>query len=67
MRQALATALTLWAVLAVALVLAVSRHPATGTVASQSPQVVVVRSANGKLTPVALPSAPAVHATTRTS
>jgi hypothetical protein len=68
MRRLLATGLTLWAVLLVALVLAVSRHqPATTSAAQQQPTVVLVRSQSGKLTPVVLPAQTTTHATTRTS
>jgi hypothetical protein len=67
MRRLLATALTLWSVLLVALVLAVSRHQPTATTAAQPPTVVLVRSKSGQLTPVVLPSSSPVHATTRTS
>ena len=67
-RRLLATALTLWSVVLVALVLAFAGHrPNTTTSAAQQPTVVLVRSQSGKLTPVVLPSASPVHATTRTS
>jgi hypothetical protein len=68
MRRLLATALTLWSVLLVALVLAVSRHQPAATSAAQPPTVVLVRTQSGKLTPVVLPSqTTTTHATTRTS
>lgn len=63
MRRVLAAAASLWAVLAVALVLAVTHRPAVASQAPSAATVVLVRQANGKLT--ALPAA--THATTQTS
>jgi hypothetical protein len=69
LRRLIATALTLSAVVVVALALAVSRHQPTATSAAQTPTVVLVRTDDGKLTPVVVPSQTqtTTHATTRTS
>jgi predicted lipid-binding transport protein (Tim44 family) len=66
MRRVWVTVLTVWALLAILAVLAWARHPVAMSAAPASPQVVVVRGANGVSRTVLLPASPA-HATTQTS
>ena len=66
MRRVWVTVLTVWALLAILAVLAWTRHPVATSAAPASPQVVVVRGANGVSRTILLAASPA-HATTQTS
>jgi hypothetical protein len=64
MRRALAALVAAWAVLAVALTLALAHRPGAGAQATSFAPIVLVRQPNGSLTPLrAVPP----HATTQTS
>ena len=64
MRRILAATVAIWAVIAIALVIAIGHRTTASSQASAPTTVVVVRQANGKLS--LLPVA-ATHATTQTS
>jgi hypothetical protein len=63
MRRVLAATAAIWAVLAIALVLAITHRPSTASQASPPATIVLIRQANGKLT--AVPAS--TQATTQTS
>ena len=63
MRRILAATVAIWAVIAIALVIAIGHRPTASSQASAPTTVVVVRQANGKLSLLPV----ATHATTQTS